>query len=197
MFFSLIFHLYRHLLSEWIRLSWFYELGFFLQHRAADSVFWYAVLDKAEADQRAAQALALVMAFSEQAFGGSLPDSMATFCLRRLSKSTQLWISHYGPEMLFSDFPGNKLYLLLLRELSTHQNDWQEVSRKRLLPLHSPARALYGSSWRERVNHIPGNARFSLSRVRFHAREGFRYLKEQWRWKRKIVQAALLESGSE
>jgi hypothetical protein len=49
----------------------------------------------------------------------------------------------------------------------------------------------------ERVSHIPGNARYGLSRVRFHIREGFRYLREQWRWRRMIIQAALLESGSE
>jgi Uncharacterised nucleotidyltransferase len=196
MFFSLIFHLYRHLLGEWIRLSWFYELYCYLQQHASDAVFWRSVLDRAEADRDAARALALVMAFSKQAFSALLPESLVIFCSTNLGRSARLWISHYGPEMLFSDFPGNKLYLLLLREISTNQDEWQELSRKRLLPLHSPARALFGKSWAERVRYIPGNARYSLSRARFHAREGFRYLKEQRRWKRRIAQAALLGSPS-
>ena len=197
MFFSLIFHLYRHLLSEWIRLSWFYELAWFLHNRAFDVEFWQAILDRAEADSHTARALAVVMTFNKQAFAGSIPEPLAIFCSNSLSKSVQLWIHHYGPEMLFSDFPGNKLYLLLLREISTNRQDWRDVSRKRLVPFHTPASALYGSSWVERATHVPGNTRYGLSRARFHVREGFRYLREQWRWKRRVAQAALLESVSE
>ncbi len=196
-FFSLIFHLYRHLLSEWVRLSWFYEFGRFVRHHSSDYALWCAVLDRAKADQESTQALALVVAFSKQVFGELLPESLSAFCSMNLTKSAQLWILNYGREMLFSDFPGNKLYLLLLREISTQQNDWRDLSRKRLLPLHTPARALYGYGWAERLRHIPGNTRYGLSRAKFHVREGFRYFQEHWRWKRRIAQAALLDSGSE
>lgn len=196
-FFSLIFHLYRHLLSEWVRLSWFYELQWFVRHHASDFGFWCAVLDRAKADPETARALTLVAAFSRQAFSESLPEPLGEFCSTNLSKSARLWILNYGREILFSDFPGNKLYLLLLQEISAKRNDWRDISQKRLLPLHTPARALYGNRWAEQLAHIPGNTRYGLSRAKFHAREGFRYLKEQWRWKRRLAQAALLDSGSE
>lgn len=197
MFYSVIFHLYRHLLSEWVRLSWFYELEFFLQNRAPDLSFWREVLGRAEADQQTAQALALVMAFSKQAFSGVIPDSLVEFCQGKLNKSAQLWILHYGRELLFSDFPGNKLYLLLLRELKPNPNGRHDIHRERLLPFHAPARALHGNSWVERIRYIPGNTSYGLSRAQFHAREGFRYLKEQWRWKRQIAHATVLEPESE
>jgi hypothetical protein len=196
MFFSLIFHLYRHLLSEWIRLSWFYELDWCLQNRAADVVFWRAVVDRAHADGQTAGALALVMAFSRRAFSGPPPEPLAAVYSTSLDKSVQLWIDHYGTEMLLSDFPGNKLYLLLLREISANHGDWQNIRQKRLLPLHAPARALYGKGWEERTRHVPGNTRYALLRARFHISEGFRYLKEQWRWRRRNAQTALPESGS-
>jgi hypothetical protein len=99
--------------------------------------------------------------------------------------------------MLLSDFPGNKLYLLLMREIDAHQDDWRALSRKRLFPLHRPGSALYGSKWTERIRHLPGNSSYGFLRAVFHVREGFRYLKEQWRWKRRVSQSALLESGSE
>lgn len=193
-FFSVVFHLYRHLLSEWVRLSWFYELGWCLRRRAHDASFWTAVLERAEADHDIARALSVVMAFSKQGFSGSVPEHLGAVCSKSLTKSVQLWIAHYGPEMLFGDFPGNKLYLLLLRELGT--SDWQEISRKRLLPFHAPTPALYGESWAERIGHVPENTRYGLSRATFHAREGFRYLKEQWRWRRRIERAAVLGPGS-
>jgi hypothetical protein len=196
MFFSLVLHLYRHLLSEWVRLSWFYELGWCLQRRWADYGFWRTVLDRAEDHEQLARALALVLAFCKHAFSRSLPEPLAGLCSSNLSSSAQLWIDHYGPEMLFSDFPGNKLYLLLLREISTRRKDWQGFSRKRLLPFHAPARVLHGKSWTERIRHIPGNTRYGASRVRFHIFEGLRYFKEQWRWKRQIAQAALVDSGA-
>lgn len=197
MFFSLVFHVYRHLLSEWIRLSWFYELGFCLQRRASDADFWCAVLARVDSDQDTARALALVLAFSKHAFSSTpLPEGVTEICSKYLSRSPQLWVDNYGPEMLLSDFPGNKLYLLLMREISAEQKNWRAISRKRLVPFHSPARVLYGNSWAEQIRHIPGNTRYGLSRARFHAREGFRYLNEQWRWKRRLAQAALLKSGS-
>jgi hypothetical protein len=99
--------------------------------------------------------------------------------------------------MLFSDFPGNKLYLFLARELSPHSEDWHEANRKRLLPLHGPGNALYSNSWAERIRYIPANTRYGLMRAGFHAREGIRYLSEQWRWKRRVGHTALLEPGSE
>jgi hypothetical protein len=135
------------------------------------------------------------MAFNKQAFGGSIPESLAAICSKSLKQSVHLWTAHYGHEMLFSDFPGNKLYLLLLRELGA--SDWRDISRKKLLPFHAPAPALYGNNWTERIRQVPGNTRYGLSRARFHTREGFRYLKEQWCWRRRIEQAALLEPGSE
>lgn len=197
MFFSLIFHLYGHLLSEWIRLSWFYELACYLKRHTSNDSFLYEISQRAAADPLAAKALALVLAFSIQAFSRSLPEPLAALCRTNLGESTQLWVLNYGAEMLLSDFPGNKLYLLLLRELSAEPKDWQEVSRKRLLPFHTPGRALHGSSWGEQVRHIPGNTRYGLSRVKFHAREGFRYLQEQWRWKRRIAKATLLQPWSD
>jgi len=197
MFFSLIFHLYRHLLSEWVRLSWFLELDWFLQRRARDVAFWRTVLERADADNDTAQALALVMAFCKQAFSRSLPDSLAAICSTQLREPVQLWVAHYGSEILFSDFPGNKLYLLLLRELSRSHNDWQDTSRKKLFPFHAPATVLHSNNWAERTSHIPGNAKYGLLRVSFHLREGFRYLLEQWRWRRRSAQSALLKPGSE
>lgn len=196
-FFSLIFHMYRHLFSEWIRLSWFYELDLCLRQRAGDATFWHAVLVRADADRDTARALALVLAFSKHAFTVSLPGPLSALCSRSLTKSTQLWIHNYSREMLFSDFPGNKLYLLLLREISTNDSEWRTISRKRLFPLHAPGRALYSRGWAERIKHIPGNTQYGLSRAKFHTRECFRYLTEQWRWNRRIAQADLLRSGSE
>jgi hypothetical protein len=63
-----------------------------------------------------------------------LPRTLAE-TIAVLPQSVRLWIERYERNVLFTPFPGTKLYLLLQSALSP---DDKADLRKRLLPLHRP-----------------------------------------------------------
>ncbi len=191
-FLAQVFHVYRHLLSEWVRLSWFYELENFLRSHAGDTALWREVSDRAAADRNTAGALGLIAAFSQEAFSGEIPPELDEIATSNLRASARLWIKEYGRSVLLSDFPGTKLYLLLLRELSSDQQSWNQLSRKRLLPLHVPPHVLWPDMSRSSFRQFAARTRYALRRGRFHLREGARYLAEQRRWNLRVRQAGLV-----
>ena len=190
-FLAQVFHVYRHLLSEWVRLSWFYELEYFLRCHAGDTALWREISDRAAADRNTARALGLVAAFSQEAFSLKIPYELDEIATRNLRASARLWIKEYGRSVLLSDFPGSKLYLLLLRELSSDQKSWNQLSRKRLFPLHAPPHVLWPDMSRFSFRQFAARTRYALRRGRFHFREGARYLAEQRRWNLRVRQAGL------
>ena len=190
-FLAQVFHVYRHLLSEWVRLSWFYELDTFLRYHAGDTALWREISDRAAADSNTARALGLVAAFSQEAFSIEVPPELDEIAADNLRPSARLWIKEYGRSVLLSDFPGSKLYLLLLRELSTDQQNWNQLSRKRLFPLHAPPQVLWPETSRFSLRQFAARTRYALRRGRFHLREGARYLAEQRRWNLRVRQAGL------
>jgi hypothetical protein len=191
MFLAQVFHLFRHLLSEWVRLSWFYEFDCFLRSHASDTALWRAISDRAAADENIGCAIALVVSFSRKAFSRTIPASLCDIEASWLSASARLWIGLYASSVLLSDFPGSKLYLLLLRELVTDQQMWKRFSRQRLLPFHLPPATLLRNSPAPSLRRFAQNARYSFWRGRFHVREGARYLTESRRWKTYLKQAGL------
>jgi hypothetical protein len=191
MFLAQVFHLFRHLLSELVRLSWFYEFDCYLRSHAGDTALWREIADRAAGDENIACAIALAISFSRKAFSRAIPASLGEIEANWLNASTRLWIDQYAPSVLLSDFPGTKLYLLLLRELATDQRIWRKFSRQRLLPFHRPPSTLLRSASVPYLRRLAQNASYSVWRGRFHVREGARYLTESRRWKICLKQAGL------
>jgi hypothetical protein len=191
MFLAQVFHLFRHLLSEWVRLSWFYEFNYFLQSHSGDTALWREITDRATADENVACAIALVVSFSRKAFSRVIPANLGDIEANSLNVCARLWIDRYAHSVLLSDFPGTKLYLLLLRELATDQRIWKKFIRQRLLPFHLPPTTLLRKASASSLRRLAQNTRYSFWRGRFHVREGARYVAESRRWKICLKQAGL------
>jgi hypothetical protein len=184
-------HLFGHLCSACTRPAWILEYKNHVSFYYNDRNFWQSVAERSRANRHAPIAIGVASLLSSFLFGGETPGQLDKWTLDCLPAPVRLWAKHYGPRAVLADFPGTKLYLMLLRELErddeTRPSHAQK--RRRLLPLHRPPRIVYASPhddlwqcFRKEVYQ----ARFVLFRLRFHFVEGIRYLIETARWKRQL-----------
>jgi hypothetical protein len=182
MFLSQASHLFRHLRSEWTRISWLLEFMNFVIRRREDHGFWRAVRVCAAERQDSALAVGAVVRLAERAFGPFAPDELTSWTCRQVSNDVALWIDRYGDQVLLADFPGSKLYLILERAM--HGERTSALSR--IFPRHAPA-PIVGPPNKGIVARMrAAGARWSyfLFRLRFHITEAVRYFVESWRWER-------------
>jgi hypothetical protein len=178
-------HLFRHVKSEWTRISWLLEFRTFVTAHRDESEFWQQVRQKAANSDEDPLAVGIAVWLATTAFGEFAPPALTEWSSDVLPEPMRLWLECYGTRVLLADFPGTKLYLLLERELSKG-SDFRKVHWGKVLPLHRPPRVTYPSGgsvpWSIRASF--SEMRFTLFRTRFHIAEGTRYLIEVQRWKR-------------
>lgn len=177
-------HLFRHMRSEWTRASWVFELRRCISRRAHDHEFWSSVESSVAADADARLAIAAAIALVRTSFGfENCPAVVARFTA---PQRIQRWLDLYWCDVLLTQFPGSKLYLILEREVSTPQA-WERLSRKRLFPLHRAPLVVDGKTGTTvptKLNAVGSQLRFIAFRTRFHVIEGLRYWRESRRWAR-------------
>jgi hypothetical protein len=189
-------HLFKHLCSSCTRLAWLLEYQHHVSVRYHDQSFWDEVRTYAGGHHRTSVAIGLTTLLSSRIFGGEGPPQLEEWTSARLPAAVRLWADQYGRESILADFPGTKLYLLLQDELRGNDDSWKQTKRSTLLPLHRAPRILSVSTddtvWK-RIRSELYQVRFVVFRLRFHVVEGFRYLVEAFRWKRRL--AALRDYG--
>jgi len=174
-------HLFRHLRSEWTRISWLLEFRTFVNARTGATKFWQDVRQAAtNADGALAVGVAVLLA--TEVLGDFGPAEWLEWSIEGVPRSMRLWLDRYGKTVLWSDFPGTKLYLLLDGELSNGGNVRKTGSGK-LFPLHCPPRITYPEG-RRSVQAWLSQIWFALFRLRFHVVEGSRYVIAAQQWKR-------------
>jgi len=184
-------HLFGHLCSACTRPAWILEYKNHVSFYYNDQDFWRSVAERSRSHRRAPIAIGIASLLSSCLFGGETPGQLDEWTLDCLPASVKLWAEHYGPRTVLADFPGTKLYLLLLQELERDDETRpsRAQKRRRLLPLHRAPRIVYADPddnlWQRLRNEIY-QARFVLFRLRFHVVEGIRYLIEAARWKRQL-----------
>jgi hypothetical protein len=186
-FLELALHLFKHLKGEWTRASWILEYSRFVAFHSEDEGLWFNVHRRTALDSELAVAVGAATLLADRSFGlPILPRTLAE-TIAVLPKSVRLWIERYEKNVLFTPFPGTKLYLLLQSALSP---DAKSDLRKRLLPLHRPPRITFATvddtlfykfkQWRTETLYF-------LFRSWFHLAQGLRYLIEMSRWKRAVA----------
>jgi hypothetical protein len=183
-------HVFKHLCSSSTRLSWLLEYQHHVAVRYQDAAFWDEVRRLAGTHRQTSIAIGLTTLLSSRLFGGEAPPQLEHWTTDRLPAAVRLWADRYGRESILADFPGTKLYLLLLEELRGNDDSWKQTKRSSLLPLHRAPRILTVSTddkvWK-RIRSEVYQLRFILFRLRFHVVEGLHYLVEAARWKRQLA----------
>lgn len=179
-------HLFKHMCGEYTRASWVLEYWRHVCARRDDVEFWREV-ERVGSSEDAAVAIGAATLLASLVFGPFAPKELTHWTVDRLSPAICLWIQLYGRRVLLSDAPGNKLYLLLRKQLNPHA---KEEHRRLLFPIHLPPRITRGYD-REgvegRLRRFRIQMLFSARRLRFHVAEGLRLAVESPRWERRLA----------
>jgi hypothetical protein len=180
-------HLFKHVCSAFSRTAHMIEFRRNVLARHHDDSFWKRVQVLAETNPRTPVALGVVTLLISNAMGEFAPEALTSWTVDRLPEAIRLWVSQYGPDAIYGDFPGSKLYLLLQRELEAVGAQPPQPLRHALLPLFLPkaiGQKASNEDLRTSVRRYRKQLLFSFSRLRFHVVEGLRYLRESLRWRR-------------
>jgi Uncharacterised nucleotidyltransferase len=179
-------HLFKHISTGFVRAAHLIEFRRHVITRYRDVSFWHELQALAQRDPMASMELGMVTLLITNALGTFAPEALISWTVDRLPARARLWVELYGKETILADFPGNKFYLLLQRELGPTGFSAERSVRKSLLPLRLPppfARARTNETQWMRVQRYYDQLRFILVRLRFHVVEGLRYFRESIRWR--------------
>jgi hypothetical protein len=192
-FIGLAFHLFKHLRSEWTRVSWILEYTSYIRFNREDEALWVEVDERVMKNPELKVAVGAATFIANQTFGISYLPSVLVRVSEDLQVPVRLWIKRYGPEVVLAQFPGTKLYLLLQGILDQNKIHGATAGGK-LLPLHLPSRVVHPlpeERWLQRFERGITEFRYGCFRLWFHVGKGFVYMLEALRWKRCIAQQQL------
>jgi Uncharacterised nucleotidyltransferase len=179
-------HAYKHVFGEFSRAAHLLEFRRHVLLRRDDNDFWEELRSVAEGDPKASLGLGVVILLITRAMGEFAPKALTAWTIRRVPRSAQLWINLYGRRVVFDNFPGSKLYLLLQNELESAGISSKRSLRQALLPRRLPPPVIRASAYEAlpvRIRRYRMQLRFILCRLRFHIVEGVRYTWESYRWR--------------
>jgi hypothetical protein len=182
-------HLFKHLNGEWTRTSWILEFAQFIDFHRADQALWREVEKQTLNDLELKVAIGTATLITHRTFGARLPEVLASIA-RELPAPIRLWIEHYEDDVMFAEFPGTKLYLLLQQAVANGITTQLGNKREKLFPLHRPSKVVFPSGRRSpalRMKQMLSTVSYFLFRLRFHITQGLNYMAEASRWKRNVA----------
>jgi hypothetical protein len=184
-------HLAKHMRGEWTRLSWLLEMQSALHYWSDNAAFWAELGSRLRQDSSAAEEMGTAVLLCRAVLGGSYGNEVLCEAEQCVPQGVRLWIAEYGREAVLRSFPGSKLYLLIPSAPGRKHSE----RHRRLLPISAPSPVVPPAMRDEyRVRAAWAQLRFVGFRLRFHVREGARYLFAAPRWRRLVAQ---LEEGGE
>jgi hypothetical protein len=208
-------HLFKHVSGAAYRAAHVVEFHKNLNGRRGDESFWHTVETRAAETGAAYWALGAVTLLAEQMLCQCAPERFTRWTVERLSPQVQLWIEIYGWRPALSSVPGNKLYVLLARELEkegleTHISGSGLEARSELnLELRSARGAIVprrfppmvvrgepGEPLRKKALRLRLQLWFILQRLRFHTVEGLRLGVESLRWRKRLKELEDADSAA-
>ena len=183
-----ILHAFRHFLSSWVRLSWLWEIHYFLSHHAEDTLLWIAVRDGSRDDPSLRSAFGFILRLTNRLFASPIPQVLQEWCVDSLPNSINCWVVEFGIRWALSEIAGSKLSLFIHKEFVRDTGTWRSYLWRRLVPLAGKASLVKAGS-----SHAKMPIRFKIShrifqatRFAFHAKSFVSLPYELWRWKRAL-----------
>jgi hypothetical protein len=188
MFLLQVVHAFQHLLGSWVRLSWLYELDFFLGNHEHDTDFWEAVSLRTGFDPQLRNALGLILRLTSLLFSRPLPSVLEKWCVAPLPREMEAWVERFGAEWALSDFPGQKLTLFVHKSFFNDAKSWQKYLLGRIFPLHFRSSIMELANFTCKVKTKAVASRYVrvFGRAAFHVCEAGSLAVNAVRWRRAL-----------
>src|ERR1700722_19114487 len=175
MFCLQVMHAFRHLLGSWIRVSWLYEIGYFIDRHYGDEDLWRAIADRMGHDSRTRNAFGLVLSLARALFPRPIPKPLAGWCLQSLPPRIETWVAHFGLKTAIADLDGAKFTLFVHREFVDDRAFWTSYVKYRIFPIgrRSSIGRVAITDTGTRIKAKVSQWRHTMSRSIFHARSLF------------------------
>jgi hypothetical protein len=180
-------HAFKHICSESSRAAHLLEFRRHVLNRRDDQAFWRGLQAAVKDNPRARLGLGVVTLLITLVMGEFAPEALMALTVDNLPRPVRLWVEVYGHRVALGSYPGNKLYLLLQKELELPGVPVKRSLRQALLPSRLPPpviRASPNEAVAIRIRRYSMHLQLILHRLRFHIVEGFRFALESRRWRR-------------
>jgi hypothetical protein len=185
MFCLQVLHAFQHFLGSWVRVSWLFEIGYFIDGHRGDCDLWRAVIERVRPDLKARNAFGLIISLTKTLFGRQIPRLLEDWCLRPLSPRIEAWVAHFGLKTAVSDLNGTKLTLFVHPEFVDYRDSWNSYLRDRIFPVgrRSSIGTVMTAAPGTRIKLGVSEWRHAVRRAMFHARTLFSLPVDAIRWK--------------
>jgi hypothetical protein len=182
-------HAFKHIWGGYSRASHLIEFRRHVLNRCDDRAFWFELQMAARHHPRASLELGVVILLIAHVMGDFAPPALTTWTVDSLPQPVRLWVEMYGHRVALGGYPGNKLHLLLQKELEVAGIALKQKRSllQALLPLRLPSpviRVLPNESLPVRIRRYSRYPQLILERLRYHIVEGFRFALERRRLRR-------------
>jgi hypothetical protein len=177
-------HAFKHIWGGYSRAAHLIEFRRHVLMRRDDRAFWRELQIAAKHHPRASLELGVVTLLITRVMGNFAPQAFTIWTVDRLPGPVRLWVEMYGHRVALGGYPGNKLHLLLQKELELAgiTQKLKRSLRQSLLPLRLPSpviRALPNESLPARIRRYSMYPQLILERMRYHIVEGFNFALER------------------
>jgi hypothetical protein len=179
-------HLYKHMCSEFLRTAHLIEFRRHVIVRHGDNAFWSALEQRASSEPGACLRLGAVILLVSHVMGQFAPEALTGWTVDSLPAAAARWVELYGRRTVLASFPGSKLYLLLQEEMEAAGLPAKRPLSQALLPRRLPpaiTHALACEGLLSRIYRYCRELHFTYFRLRFHIREGIRYVLASILWR--------------
>jgi hypothetical protein len=179
-------HLLKHICLPYLRAAHMIEFRRHVIARYDDLAFWNQLERHVAGHAQTRIRLGLVILFISRAMGPFAPEALTRWTANLVPPRAKLWVDLYAQRAALAASPGSKLYLLLEKELEGLGIPPKRSPLRVLMPLRLPPFIVHVGEDGTLAAHISRYYRqfgFLAFRLRFHIREGIRYLYESVRWR--------------
>lgn len=191
-----VLHAFQHLLSYWVKPSWLFEIGRFMERRRQDSIFWNRLARRLDDQPQYSEFATITLELTAKMFSAPMPEVVQHW-RGRLRRNARLWLDNYGRNWALGErpphrsivFPNSKLSLFFQAEYIPDLRARRDFLRRELIPWKVPGKQpsvvfeqVKTKPW-TRVQALWLDSAFTAQRLSFHAGAGLRYLWELPRWR--------------
>jgi hypothetical protein len=190
-----VLHAFQHMLSYWVKLSWLFEIGRFMQKRRQDSLFWMQFGKHLQGEPLLAEFATIVFELTADVFSAPMPEAAQKW-RQFLRPRARLWLDNYSRRWALGEspphksklFPDSKLSLFISGEYIPDRRGRRETLWHGLMPWKIPRKqpaAVFAQVKNQsgtRLRALWLDSTYTAQRLSFHGSAGLKYLLELPRW---------------